>query len=170
MTISRETPVDIDDVLERRSSVFDTSIDSHHGNSLLATASHPQNNKNSASFRPSPRSHRKNCMEIPPSPRNYPPEICLNDGEGSIDTMSFDTVPSPKFISQSESRLNRLSYFNQSHSRIQDDDDSSLAESRVDDDEEPYIYEIHSENGDDTDLYVSPLDKVLDDEDFDLVS
>ena len=109
-------------------------------------------------------------MDIPTFRQNYPPEIRLNDGDGSIDTMSFDTTPSPKFISQSGTSLNRLSYFDQSHSRIHDDDDSSLAESHVDDDEEPYMYEFQSENGDDTDFFVSSLDKVLDDEDYDLVS
>ena len=154
--------MDIDDVLERRSSVIDTSFDGHHSNSLLTTTS--------SSFDPHMSTSHQNNLSIPPS-RTYPPEIRLNDGEGSIDTMSFDNLPSPKFISQSESSLNRLSYFNQSHSRLHDGDDFSLVsqDSRVDDDE-PDNYEIHSEIGDNMDLYVSPLDKVLDNEDFDLVS
>lgn len=159
--------MDIDDVLEHRS-VMDTSIDDHHSSGLLATGSFGFGH---TSIPPSPRSHEIYSTRIPPSPGRYPPEIRLNDGDGSIDTMSFDTVPSPKFISQSDSNLNRLSYFNQSHSRIHDGDDSSLGsqDSRVDDDEAE-IYELHSDTGEDTDLFVSPLDRVLNDEDLDPVS
>ena len=85
--------------------------------------------------------------------------------------MSFDNQPSPKFLSQSDSRLNRLSYLDQSHSRIHDGDDFSLAseDSRIDEDDTE-IFDMHSEFGDSYDLYVSPLNRVLDDEEYSLVS
>ena len=85
--------------------------------------------------------------------------------------MRFDNQSSPKFISQSESSLNRLSYLNQSHSRIHDGDDFSLTsqDSRVDEDDME-IFDTHSEIGDNLDMYVDPLNRVLDDEEFDLVS
>ena len=182
VTISRETPVNIEDVLERRPAVNDTSLDDyhhldHHGSTLLTTANNSLNSHVSAprhgisSIPPSPRTQKIKSSPALSSSRRYPPEIRLNDGEGSIESMRFDNQSSPKFISQSESSLNRLSYLNQSHSRIHDGDDFSLTsqDSRVDEDDME-IFDTHSEIGDNLDMYVGPLNRVLDDEEFDLVS
>lgn len=87
----------------------------------------------------------------------HPPvEIRINDGNGSIETMSVDSHSSPKIMNILRNRHDRSVRGSMIESDDDEDDDID------DDDEEQDTLEISSEVGDHTDLYVSPLDRVLD--------
>ena len=176
MTISSDNPVNIDDVLENRShNVGDKTYDSNHSTltnqsirsrSSVSTLTNQRTKKDSlskysdASTTSSKRGRRGPGIRAPV-------EILINDGEGSIDTLSnssFNTaMSSPVNQLRSNSRnkvrpmLNQRSY---SHRQMYDSDEDDDI-----DDDHAQSFEINSETEENSDLYVSPLDKVLDEED-----
>ena len=197
MTISADHPVDIDDVLERRSSLVSANINfinsknsslGSHNNGYKSNSSTLTNQKPSYKPRRSVQNVFNNHSRTQSntlasgstlsvrSDNRYPPEIRINDGEGSIDTMSIETPSSPNFVSQSRKSFVHQSYarskrFNQSAQRNKYSPTSKYSDSDDDDnddyDDETEIFETHSEMGDNSEFYVSPLDRVLDKEEVD---
>ncbi|XP_060572635.1 whirlin-like isoform X2 [Ruditapes philippinarum] len=167
VTISSDNPVNINDVLHNRSFVKPSSRDSsnHSNHSTLTNRStrshqsiatlnnHRQRNDDNISATSSPKNF--------PSHRNislHPPvEIRINDGNGSIDTMSLDSQSSPQFMNALRKRRGRSLRGSMIES---DDDEDDDVDDDVDDDQD--TLEISSDVGDHTDFYVSSLDKVLD--------
>ncbi|XP_053381270.1 whirlin-like [Mercenaria mercenaria] len=164
VTISSDNPVNINDVLHNRSFVKpssrDNSIHSNHSTltnrsthshqSIATLTKQRRKHEDSISATSSPKfisSQRKNHLQPPV-------EIRINDGNGSIDTMSVGSHSSPQFVVGKDMlRSKRGSMFETDDDEENDDDE---------DEEDQDTLEISSDVGDHIHFNVSPLNRILD--------
>lgn len=173
MTISSDNPVNIDDVLENRSySGPDKAYGSNHSTltnqstrsrSSVSTLTNQKSKKDSLSrYSDTSTASSKRGRD---SQQNQfikaPVEILINDGEGSIDTLSIGSSSPGPYMTLNQSKLDMINKTKRSMNRRQ----PSESEEEDIDDDHAQSFEINSEPEDNSDFYVSPLDKVLDEED-----
>lgn len=149
VTISSDNPVNINDVLQNRSSVNTTPCD-HGSQSNCSTLtncsgqSHKSTTEMTSRRQDGPFSATSSPKVASSRGHLHPPvEIRINDGEGSIDTISLDSVPGYPSITNVSMVFQESTRGNLFESDVEDDD--------RDDDED--TLENSSDTGGDTQVY-----------------